>query len=431
MARLWPFVLTVDGVALALVARSLRDLTPRALAWGILVAAVYVWLELHPLNINDEGDLTVSALVEIVALMRLGLPATLIGVILAEAVYGLIKGRPTIKTLFNAGQIVISLAAGHYALILAGGVPGRLSVHAFALGLTYVVVNTLLVAQVLSLAQGQPLLRTWAGLNRDTLAYSTILVTGGLAFSGLVLTYDWLGLALAAVLVLCLQAVLAQASLNLRTLKVRFLQTVRVLMTALEYRDPYTYGHSGRVSAWCRKIAMEMGLPPEEVDRIELGGLIHDVGKVGVPDMILNKPAALTAEEFEQIKAHTLIGERIILGMEGMEQVAAMARQHHLHYNGDPRGYPDPVAGRDTYIGARILAVADAWDAMTADRPYRRALSPEHALSQLLLHRGTQFDPDVVDSFVRVLRKEGLIAAATVAAAPEARGGAHGRVQAG
>lgn len=431
VGRLWLVVLVVDAVAMAILGHSLMPLTPQDLLWGVIVGTLIAWVELHPLNINDDGDLTVSALVEMVALLRLGLPATLIGVLLSEAAYCLLQRRPLIKTCFNSGQTIVALAVAYHVWMGVGGRPGTLSIHAFALALTFIVVNTLLVSSILALSQRQPLWRTWIARNRDTLAYSTILAIGGLAFGGLILSYNWLGLGLAAVLLLCLQAVLAQASFNLRTLKVRFLQTVRVTMTALEYRDPYTYGHSSRVAGWCRKIAAEMGLPPEEVERIELGGLVHDVGKVGVPDQVLNKPGALTPEEFEQIKAHTLIGERIILGMEGMEQVAAMARHHHLFYNGDPRGYPDAqIPGRDTYIGSRILSVADSWDAMTADRPYRRALPVEQAVVQLQHGRGTQFDPGVVDTFLRVLAAEGLLTGPVPLAVPEGRDEAHGRAQA-
>lgn len=412
MRRMWLYVLGLDIIALVVLGHSLVHPLPHQLLWALAVAAVNIWAEMNPLKVNEQGDMTVSGLLHIASLLFLGLPATLLGVLLAEIVYGVIKRCALIKVMFNAGQALITVGAAHWAFMQIGGQDGVLTPHALAMALIYVPVNTLLVAGILSLAQRQPLWNTWIGLNRDTLAYSVILSTGGLAFGGLILSYNWLGVLMVGVLLLCLRAVLEQASLSLRTMKVQFKNTIKVLMTALEYRDPYTYGHSSRVSTWCRKIAEELEHPPQEVDLIELGGLLHDVGKVGVPDSILNKPGTLTREEFEQIKSHPVIGERIILGMEGMEgvqQLAAMARQHHVYYNGDQRGYPAEESSSAVYRGSRILSVADAWDAMTAERTYRKALTCEEAVANLLAGRGTQFDPEVVDVFLRILVREQVV----------------------
>lgn len=415
MRNLWPYVLGLDAIALVVLEHSLRNLTLRDVYLGLVVAVIYTLVELYPLNLNEEGDLTVGESVQIATLLFLGIHVTLIGVIAGEFAYGIIKHRPLIKTFFNAGQSVMASALANYTFMLTGGDHKQLSAHALVIPLVFVIVNSLLVAWILSLYQRQSLWRTWTGLNRDTIAYTTILGISGLAFGGLLLSYDWLGLGLVLVMLVCLWAVLSQASYNLRNMKVQFMQTVRVLMTALEYRDPYTYGHSGRVAIWCRKIAQEMGLSMQEIELIELGGLMHDVGKVGVPDVILNKPTRLNEEEFEKIKAHPLIGERILLEMERMEYVAAMARQHHLFYDGDAKGYPEDVLDEEKYVGSRILSVADSWDAMTSDRPYRKALSVEQAVSQLVAGKGTQFDPEVVDAFLRVLQKEGILLTSSVA----------------
>ena len=412
LARIWAYVLVVSTAALGVFGYSLVDLTPQGLLWGLVGAIVNVLVELYPLNINDDGDLTLGGAVDITLLLVFGLAPALISIVAGEVAYTLIKRRPVVKSLFNGGQTVLSATAGYWIFVGSGGTPGQLSAHAFAMALTYTMVNTLAVSSILSLAQGQPFWSTWVGLNRNTLAYSIILGVSGMAFAGLVITYGWLGLLLVVILMLCLQAVLTQASLSVRNMKKRLVQTIRVLTSALEHRDPCTLGHSARVSELCRKTAIEMGLSPIEVERIELGGLLHDVGKVGVPDVVLNKPGRLTAEEYKQIKTHTLIGEQILLGIEGTEPLANMAREHHLFYDGSERGYPDRRASRDAYIGSRILSVADAWDAMTADRPYRQALLFSQALAQLYENRGVQFDPEVVDAFLRVLEAEGVLAIA-------------------
>jgi|GEM_PF-6040732 len=410
MRRLWVWVILLDIAALALLKQGLVGLHLSDLAWGLLIAAINAWAELSPLNLNEDGDLTVSAVVQLASLLVLGLRPTLVGVLVGELAFSLMQKRPLIKTLFNMAQTVVSVALAHWVLLLVGGVDGSLTIHAVPMALIYVLTNTTLVAWILSLVQQQSFWRVFLHLNQDTLAYSIILSISGLAFGGLMLTYSWLGLAMTGILLLCLRAVLAQAGYNLRAMKSRFMHTIKVITTALEYRDPYTYGHTSRVATWCRKIALEMELPPGEVDLIELGGTLHDVGKVGVPDAILNKPGALSPEEYEKIKEHPLIGERIILGMQDMEQVdrlAAMARQHHLYFDRSSRSYPEAPADEQLYIGSRILSVADAWDAMTADRPYRRALSRDEAIARLQACKGTQFDPAVVDLFLQVLEREG------------------------
>ncbi|MCR4424672.1 MAG: HD domain-containing protein [Firmicutes bacterium] len=409
MRRLWPYVLGLDAAALVVLGYSLVDLAPSDVFWGIVVAAVFTWAELYPLNISDDGDLTVGGSVQIAALLFFGLKAPAIGALIGEVAYSIAQRRPVIKTCFNSAQTVLCLAVSYAVFTGVGGRPGELSVHAVALTLAFIFANTLLVSWILSLSEHEPLWRSWVSLNRDTLAYSAILGVGGMAFAGLLLSYGLLGLALVVALVICLRTVLFQASSNLKSLKNQFVQTVRVLMTALEYRDPYTYGHSSRVAVWCGKIAREMGLDRDEIDRVELGGLLHDVGKVGVPDFVLGKPGRLTEDEFEKIRSHPLIGEKILLGMEGMEAAAAMAKQHHMRHDGSPRGYPPDLPENGTYIGSRILGVADAWDAMMSDRPYRGALSTDAAVAELLANKGTQFDPEVVDAFIAVLRREGVI----------------------
>ncbi len=407
--KMWLNVVSIDLLALLVFGYSLKSPTIFDLLWGLIIAIILALSELYPLHINDEGDLTLSISVHIASLLLLGLPATLIGAVFGEIIYGFISHQPRIKVCFNAAQTIISSASAYYFFLFIGGDFNRLGFFALFIPLTFIVVNTLLVAWILALSNNQPLWDTWISLNQNTVQYTTILGIGGLAFAGLLHSYSWLGVIIVIIMMICLRQVLFQASYNLRTMKIRFMQTVRVLMTALEYRDPYTHGHSSRVAVWCRKIANEMGLEPDEVEQIHLGGLMHDVGKVGVPDFILKKPGKLSEEEYEQIKAHTAIGENILLEMEGMEYIASMAKHHHLYYNGDPRGYNDSIPGKEASIGARILSVADAWDAMTTNRPYRKSLSAKKAASELVKNSGTQFDPQVVEVFINILKKDNII----------------------
>jgi putative nucleotidyltransferase with HDIG domain len=409
LRRVWVYAVGLTIVAALTYRHVAIGFTLSDFALGLLVAIGVLWLDLNPLKINDEGDMNLAELVHIASLLCLGLPATAFGIILGEISYGLVRRQPVNKVMFNAAQILLSVAAASYIFRAIGGSDRHLTVHALVLPLVYVIVNIFFVSSIVSLSQQRPFAQTWTQLNRDFMPYSPILAVGGLVFGGMILSYGWFGLLLSILQVIVLRSLLSQLSLSIRTLKTRYIETVRALMTALEYRDPFTYGHSSRVANWCGELAAELGLATEEIAQIKLGGLVHDVGKVGVPDHVLNKPGKLSPAESDQMKEHTVIGERILLNMEGMQTVANMARQHHLYYNGDARSYPDHIPGRETSIGSRILAVADAWDAMVSDRPYRKALSIDKAVVELLNNRSIQFDPDVVDTFIKILKRKAVL----------------------
>ncbi len=176
-----------------------------------------------------------------------------------------------------------------------------------------------------------------------------------------------------------------------------FLQVVSSLADAIDAKDAYTKGHSGRVAAYSKEIARRCGFSDTEQDNIYMMGLLHDVGKIGVPDSIINKPERLTDEEFLKIKQHPVIGGRILENIQKMPELASGAKWHHEKYDG--RGYPDGLAGDAIPEPARIIAVADAYDAMTSNRSYRILLSQEKVRSEIEKGMGTQFDP----RFARVM----------------------------
>ena len=173
------------------------------------------------------------------------------------------------------------------------------------------------------------------------------------------------------------------------------------LVNALDARDPYSAGHSVAVAVYSRDLAREIGLPEADVQRTYLAGLLHDIGKIAVPDAILRKPAALTVEEFDEIRLHPTIGEQILQPSEHLQDVLPGVRHHHERIDG--RGYPDQLRDADIPLQARIIAVADAYNAMTSDRPYRDAMHPELAQRILVQNQGMQHDPFLVSAFRRVL----------------------------
>jgi len=207
-----------------------------------------------------------------------------------------------------------------------------------------------------------------------------------------------------------------------QTKKIRqsFLNSTTSLAYALEAKDKFTHGHSEGVTEIAVAVAKEMAAPKYIAEKIKLAGLLHDVGKIGVSEMILNKPGKLTDDEWELVKAHCEVGERILSPIVEDREILEMVRHHHERFDG--KGYPDGLSGEqmtkgldiivltDTYSrvlsqGAMALAVADAYDAMTSDRPYRPAMPHEAACSELIRGKGKQFAPVIVDTFISLMNK--------------------------
>jgi len=181
-----------------------------------------------------------------------------------------------------------------------------------------------------------------------------------------------------------------------------YFEIVKALAQAIEAKDPYTHGHSARVMEYAVQIAQKLGLPEEEIESLRYAAILHDIGKIGVRGIVLNNPNGLTGEEYDEIKKHPLVGEGIIKPIELLQPIRPLIRHHHEWYNG--KGYPDGLSGENIPLGARILAVADAYDAMKSDRPYRRALTEETAIQELKRGNRTQFDPQVVEVFLEILK---------------------------
>lgn len=186
------------------------------------------------------------------------------------------------------------------------------------------------------------------------------------------------------------------------TLNSTYKDTVATLSNAVDARDPYTAGHSERVAAISLKIGKELGLSEDILERLEISALFHDIGKLGVPDNILLKPGKLDELEFQKIKEHPSIGVNILKNIDFLKDALPTILHHHERYSGN--GYPDGISGKDIPLEARIICIADTFDAMTSDRPYRKGLSHEEAIAEIVRFKGIQFDPDIVDNFLSINR---------------------------
>lgn len=185
-----------------------------------------------------------------------------------------------------------------------------------------------------------------------------------------------------------------------------YLELVQTLADALDSKDSSTKGQSRRARELARGVARELDLPEEFSYYLEFAALMHDIGKIGIDESVLRKPGKLTAEEFEQVKKHPELGHRILAPVSLLAPVAPMVLYHQEWFNG--QGYPDGLAGEEIPLGARIVAILDAWSAMTSDRPWRKALTLEAAIQELRKGAGTQFDPRIVEAFLATLKNQGV-----------------------
>jgi putative two-component system response regulator len=180
-----------------------------------------------------------------------------------------------------------------------------------------------------------------------------------------------------------------------------FLNMLKVMAKVLETKDPYTKFHSDNVSKYARQLARRIGFEQERVDLLQIAGILHDFGKIGISDLILNKPGGLSGDEYDIVKRHPLIGSTILEPLQELQQVIRDVRHHHERFDGS--GYPLGLAGGEIPLGARILCVADSYDAMTSNRAYHRSMSDEQSREELRRCAGTQFDPDIVKIMLELL----------------------------
>jgi diguanylate cyclase (GGDEF)-like protein/putative nucleotidyltransferase with HDIG domain len=194
--------------------------------------------------------------------------------------------------------------------------------------------------------------------------------------------------------------------------------TVTSLALAVDAKDHYTQGHSQKVSAYAAMVAHAAGMAHAEVEEIRLAGLLHDVGKVGIPEAVLNKPGPLDAAEWETMKTHTQLGARLLEPLRAMDRMRQMVLHHHEFFDGS--GYPDCLEGQQIPLGARIIAIADAYDTITSERTYKKARNAEEAFAELERCSENQFDPELVRLFVDTMRRQPrqIVEVAVPSAAP-------------
>jgi putative nucleotidyltransferase with HDIG domain len=314
---------------------------------------------------------------------------------------------PWYGTLYNHFNFVLAGSAAWLAVGLSG-IPARSSdplgivAQLVVAGLAFGSVNIVLAVAAGAARTGNPVRRVWAMSIRNV----------GVGFLAQV-PLGWLmaeigfKVGLWATVLFAVPLFLARYSFS-KFVEMRelFFGSVSALSQAIDAKDGYTRGHADRVSRIAGAIAQELGLADAEVEKIELAAMLHDIGKIGVEDKILLKPARLDEDEVVAMQRHPIYGASILEPSSQLRSLVPIVLHHHEHYDGS--GYPDGLIGEEIPIGSRIILVSDAYEAMTSDRVYRKAIGHERALDQLKKYQRIQFDPKVVDAFLRVLEKRGM-----------------------
>jgi putative nucleotidyltransferase with HDIG domain len=316
-----------------------------------------------------------------------------------------LKGEVPLRTvLFNRGMLTMSMYSFALAFKMAGGVYGDFGFPSGLPGFlagscAYTLTNMILAAIGLSLQTDMSIKSVIRVNMRWSLPSLMILFPVG-AIMVMVVEQGGILLLAAFYIPLLASKISMEKYIELRD---AYREMAAALSNAIDARDSYTRGHSERVGEYAGYIAKEMGMPEDKVDLIRYVGLLHDVGKVGIRDAIMKKPGTYTLEEYEEMKKHSEIGAQMVQGMNFIGKGGQWILHHHERWDG--KGFPSGLKGEEIPLEARIMACADAFDAMTTDRPYKKRLSLEEAESELRRCSGTQFDPRVVEVMLKVIQK--------------------------
>jgi len=400
------FILSLFGLSVAAALFSFLPITPdwHSLFIVAVLAITIATLDLFPVSLysvqkNNIVEITISVAVKMAAVLLLPPPVVVLavfaGTLLAEAWLQ----RVWYKLIFNTGMLTINSAVAVivYASLHNPNVPLLGSAQnlaaLIALGLSDVAINSILVSVAIALATRTSVLYVWAQNCRPVILHDLSMLPIGV-FIYILWQYNPLSIVLAAIPLFVLRYSYQLVS-NLRS---QTRDALYALARVLDERDQLTSRHSDLVAEHAGLMAQLLGLGPEQVDVITLAAAMHDIGKLGMRNDILFKTGPLTPEERELAKRHPVIGAELLKKFPLFEKGAVYVRHHHERWDGT--GYPDGLRGEAIPLGARILAVADSYQAMIEVRPYREPLTPEAALQQLRDYAGTQFDPSVVAVFL-------------------------------
>lgn len=361
-----------------------------------------------------ESAVSVGFAIALAAILVLGVPEAAwivcLGVMLRsvkhQGKYVHIFNTPWYKTLFNGANILLSAGIAGLFYKLFGGVPGiidfnNLLVPLMACIIVYVLINETIMSWLMASVTGESFINSWR-INllfaaRDCIFVAPLGVLMAIAY----LQYNILGIFLFLGPLL-----LARYSYKLYIdMRRVYIDTVKSLSQAIEIKDPYTQGHSMRVGEYAVALGKRVKLSQKKVENLKMAAILHDIGKIGIEESILNKPGKLTVEEFDKIKQHPENGFKILQDIEFLRDVSAIILDHHEKMDGT--GYPNGKKQSEIRTEAAILGIADVYDALTSDRPYRKAMTVEQAFVIIEEGKGKHFDTHLADEFMDMIKEQG------------------------
>ena len=439
-SRVWMLVSGVVAIAIGLTLLGFHSQLQLDLTALLMFAIVAVSAELLKIDLYGTGTVSVSVGIAFAAALTSGLP----GVAVVSAAIAV--GAAVARSGRQQRPYWYKIAYNWGTHVLAGSVPAlaiailnlrldmqNLAVLALPLALAavaYYMIDTALIAAAISLSTRTTFAGIWHQQFRWLAGHYLTLCMIGLFLAIAYTTLGWTSILVFTLPIIMMryaqQQYVARTEDSVHELKrlnhelasanhevgdaSRAIQQLNdelflTLSKIIDARDPYVAGHSAKVADYATSIAAELELPAERITPICQAGLLHDIGKIGVSEHILQKPGKLTPEEYEQVKTHANLGAEFLETARGLRHLAPFVRHHHERWDGC--GYPQGLAGEQTPLEARILAVCDAVEAMASDRPYQRAMSLEEIIAEVQRGRGTHFDPILADTFIRIAEREG------------------------
>lgn len=403
LATVTPLLATVLSVVL------LADFGSPDWPTTLFLASLCILAELFATQLPVVGAVSLSSGILLAAVL-FGGPSTgvLVAALGSVSVTDILSGKPLKRMLFNTGQYVLGAGLSSVVFLAVGATPlqwrsvaGSADIVWFAAvalaALVLAAVNVLLAGTAIAFFTETSLREVW----RRSLSSLTVSLFA-LSVLGMVLAELLHVAGIAGTLLIVVPFMIARQTFEVfQRQSMAYRDTVRSLVAAIEAKDPYTRGHSERVAWYAVEIARGMGLPDSECQRIEWAALLHDIGKVAIDTQILNKPTALSPSESDVVRKHPEQAEAILDDIDFLEEAIPLIRSHHERLDGS--GYPSGLADEDIELGARILAVADSFDAMTSSRAYRQALSVEEATDELLGCAGAGLDIECVRQLLAVV----------------------------
>lgn len=385
--------------------------TARIDAWGPLLwwFGFALLTELSPISLpGSQAYITVSSALDYAAIVVFGPAVAAMLAAVTTLISALtVSERKLHQVVFNMCLFITTIMAAGLVFRLVGGEATPdirdLALPMAACGITYFLIDTFAVSFIVALSQKTNAWRVW----QRTYLWTTITHLVGFVPLGAIIVVIFMHIGIPGVGLFLVPLMLARYSFKLYTdMRQIHFDTVRALTSAIDASDPYTRGHSERVTHYSVAIAREMRLSERRIQAIEYAGFLHDMGKIGVDHDILTKPGSLTDEEWRAMREHPTIGARIVSDLDFLKGAREVVLYHHERYDG--RGYPEGLAGELIPLEARIAKVADAFDAMMSNRPYRTSLGLKKSVDELVSGKGTEFDPAIVDVFVDLVEKKQL-----------------------